>query len=144
MPVTQATSRCAEPAAVGPEGGREGKGNGVVRTGATGPRPTDNPLDIGAAGFYRRWRTAIDEKELATAVASLTATTQDQWIPVWKEHGPVTGKEARIFRGAGHGAPEHAQEWVPAAFSWLTRTLSAAVNKPPSGSHPSQEKEPLA
>lgn len=43
-------------------------------------------------------------------------------------HGPVTGKEARVFAGAGHCAPEHAGEWIPAAFRWLAHKLSTTTD----------------
>jgi esterase FrsA len=52
-------------------------------------RVTEDPFDIGPAGFYRRWRASLDERELRSAVAQLTATTQDQWIPVWKALGDL-------------------------------------------------------
>ncbi len=61
------------------------------------------------------------------------------------EYGPVSGKEARVFRGAGHCAPEYAQEWVPAAFAWLSHKLSTAGNRtrPVSHLHHTQQKEEL-
>jgi pimeloyl-ACP methyl ester carboxylesterase len=41
------------------------------------------------------------------------------------EHGPVTGKEARIYPDAGHCAFEHFDDWAPAAFRWLAEKLVA-------------------
>jgi dienelactone hydrolase len=40
------------------------------------------------------------------------------------EHGPVTGREARVYPDAGHCAFKHYQEWAPASFVWLRQRLS--------------------
>ncbi len=40
------------------------------------------------------------------------------------EHGPVTGKEARIYADAGHCAFKYFDEWAPATFRWLAEKLS--------------------
>jgi acetyl esterase/lipase len=40
------------------------------------------------------------------------------------EHGPVTGREARIFPDGGHGAAKYQKIWRPAAFAWLADKLS--------------------
>ena len=39
------------------------------------------------------------------------------------EHGPVAGKEVRIYPEAGHCAFEHSREWAPASFAWLAEKL---------------------
>jgi len=39
------------------------------------------------------------------------------------EHGPVTGREARVYPNAGHCAFEHYKEWAPASFIWLSEKL---------------------
>jgi len=41
------------------------------------------------------------------------------------EHGPVTGKEARIYPDAGHCAFKYFDDWAPAVFDWLQAKLSA-------------------
>lgn len=41
------------------------------------------------------------------------------------EHGPVTGREARIYPDDGHCAFKHYREWAPASFSWLREKLTA-------------------
>lgn len=41
------------------------------------------------------------------------------------EHGPVTGKEARVYADAGHCAFRHQSEWGPASFSWLAEKLGS-------------------
>ncbi|MFV2001233.1 MAG: alpha/beta fold hydrolase [Acidimicrobiia bacterium] len=40
------------------------------------------------------------------------------------EHGPVTGKEARIYSDAGHCAFKYFDDWAPATFRWLATKLS--------------------
>lgn len=40
------------------------------------------------------------------------------------EHGPVTGKEARVYSDAGHCAFKYFSEWAPASFRWLAEKLS--------------------
>lgn len=41
------------------------------------------------------------------------------------EHGPVTGREARVYPDDGHCAFKHYREWAPASFSWLREKLTA-------------------
>jgi len=41
------------------------------------------------------------------------------------EHGPVTGREARIYPDDGHCAFKHYREWAPASFAWLAEKLAA-------------------
>ncbi len=41
------------------------------------------------------------------------------------EHGPVTGKEARVYADAGHCAFKYFDEWAPATFRWLREKLTA-------------------
>ncbi len=41
------------------------------------------------------------------------------------EHGPVTGREARVYPNAGHCAFEHYADWAPASFRWLAEKLAA-------------------
>ena len=41
------------------------------------------------------------------------------------EHGPVTGREARIYPDDGHCAFKHFAEWAPESFRWLRGKLNA-------------------
>ena len=41
------------------------------------------------------------------------------------EHGPVTGKEARVYADGGHCAFKYFDEWAPASFAWLAEKLGA-------------------
>ncbi len=54
---------------------------------------------------------------------------QDHLAPIGNvyymlEHGPVTGKEARIYPDDGHCAFKHFAEWAPASFRWLREKLT--------------------
>ena len=40
------------------------------------------------------------------------------------EHGPVTGREARVYPDAGHCAFKYYREWAPASFEWIRSKLS--------------------
>jgi dipeptidyl aminopeptidase/acylaminoacyl peptidase len=40
------------------------------------------------------------------------------------EHGPVTGKEARVYADAGHCAFKYFDDWAPATFRWLGEKLA--------------------
>ena len=50
--------------------------------------PSEDPFVVEHGGFYRRWLSMIDDlDELKSLVASLEATTQDKWVPVWRGAG---------------------------------------------------------
>jgi esterase/lipase len=40
------------------------------------------------------------------------------------EHGPVTGREARVYPDAGHCAFKYFSDWAPASFRWLQEKLT--------------------
>jgi pimeloyl-ACP methyl ester carboxylesterase len=40
------------------------------------------------------------------------------------EHGPVAGKEARVYADAGHCAFKYFDDWAPATFRWLAEKLT--------------------
>ena len=53
---------------------------------------------------------------------------QDHLAPIGNiyfmlEHGPVTGREARIYPDAGHCAFKYQPEWGPASFAWIREKL---------------------
>ncbi|UCG40615.1 MAG: alpha/beta hydrolase [Acidimicrobiia bacterium] len=51
-------------------------------------QPSENPFAVEHGGFYRRWFSMIDDiGELQDTVAKLTGTTEDVWVPVWRERG---------------------------------------------------------
>lgn len=50
--------------------------------------PNEDPFVVVHGGFYRRWFSMIDDiGELEETVAKLEATTEDKWVPVWREVG---------------------------------------------------------
>lgn len=50
--------------------------------------PSEDPFVVEHGGFYRRWLSMLDDlDELHALVASLEATTQDKWVPVWRAAG---------------------------------------------------------
>jgi esterase FrsA len=53
---------------------------------------------------------------------------QDHLAPIGNiyfmlEHGPVTGREARVYPDAGHCAFKYYREWAPASFAWIRNKL---------------------
>ena len=53
---------------------------------------------------------------------------QDHLAPIGNiyfmlEHGPATGREARVYADAGHCAFKYYQEWAPASFAWISDKL---------------------
>ena len=50
--------------------------------------PGEDPFIVARGGFYRRWLQMIsDIEEFEVIVATLTGTTQDKWVPVWRNAG---------------------------------------------------------
>src|SRR6056297_1382498 len=50
--------------------------------------PSEDPFVVQHGGFYRRWLSMVDDiDELKETVAKLDGTTQDKWVPVWREAG---------------------------------------------------------
>jgi dienelactone hydrolase len=50
--------------------------------------PTEDPFVVAHGGFYRRWLAMIDDiSELEATVSKLEGTTEDLWVPVWREVG---------------------------------------------------------
>jgi pimeloyl-ACP methyl ester carboxylesterase len=51
-------------------------------------RPGEDPFIVVRGGFYRRWLTMLgDLEELILIVNQLEGTTEDKWVPVWREAG---------------------------------------------------------
>ena len=51
-------------------------------------RPGEDPFVVARGGFYRRWLSMIDDlDELKCIVSRLEATTEDNWVPIWREAG---------------------------------------------------------
>ena len=64
--------------------------------------PSENPFVVEHGGFYRRWLSMVDDMEVLKAtVAKLEGTTQDLWVPVWKEVGDAYEAEGDELEAAG-------------------------------------------
>ncbi|MBL7501996.1 alpha/beta hydrolase [Frankia sp. CNm7] len=103
-------------------------------------RPPMSEEDV-RAEFHHWALSEIGVLDRITQPVLMINGDQDYLSPVGHiysvlEHGPVTGKEARVYAGAGHCAAEHAGEWVPEAFAWLARKLSVTTTTPAAGSLP--------
>lgn len=52
--------------------------------------PSEDPFTVQHGGFYRRWFSMIDDiEELKATVAKLEGTTQDLWVPIWRDQGQL-------------------------------------------------------
>jgi pimeloyl-ACP methyl ester carboxylesterase len=82
----------------------------TTETTTLGVAPGEDPFVIEQGGFYRRWMSMIgDMAVLERAVASLTATTEDAWVPVWREVGKRYEDEGDAAEAAGdHAAAREA------------------------------------
>jgi pimeloyl-ACP methyl ester carboxylesterase len=50
--------------------------------------PNEDPFVVQHGGFYRRWLAMLDDiDELKAIVARVEATTEDKWVPLWREAG---------------------------------------------------------
>lgn len=64
--------------------------------------PSENPFAVEHGGFYRRWLSMIDDLELLkNTVASLKGTTDNLWVPVWREIGKRFEDEADALSEKG-------------------------------------------
>mgnify|MGYP006264810911 FL=1 len=50
--------------------------------------PDENPTRIDHAGFYRRWLSMIEDmKYLQSYVDRVSGTSEEEWVPLWREAG---------------------------------------------------------
>ena len=67
--------------------------------------PSEDPFAVEHGGFYRRWLHMIEDvEELKSAVASLKGTTDDLWVPVWREIGERREREAERLAARGEAS----------------------------------------
>ena len=67
--------------------------------------PSEDPFVVQHGGFYRRWLSMIDDiEELKSTVSVLQGTTQDLWVPVWREVGAHHEAEGDRLDSAGDRA----------------------------------------
>ncbi|MYZ48359.1 alpha/beta hydrolase family protein [Propylenella binzhouense] len=82
------------------------------------------------AALFRKW--ALSELGILDRITQpilMINGKHDHLAPIGNiyfmlEHGPVTGREARVYADAGHCAFKYYREWAPASFRWLKEKLS--------------------
>lgn len=72
--------------------------------------PGEDPFVVARGGFYRRWLSMIDDvRALERIVAQLEGTTEDKWVPVWREAGAAAEAEGDgLERNGDHSAARKA------------------------------------
>ncbi|MEE9274627.1 MAG: prolyl oligopeptidase family serine peptidase [bacterium] len=72
--------------------------------------PSEDPFVVEHGGFYRRWFYMVEDiQTLKDTAASLTGTTDDLWVPPWREAGRRYEAEAERLAAAGDGAAARAK-----------------------------------
>ena len=65
--------------------------------------PIEDPFKVEHGGFYRRWLSMIDDIDyLKKVVSSITSTTEDIWVLIWKNHGKIFEEEGDAFAQKGN------------------------------------------
>ncbi len=65
--------------------------------------PIEDPFKVEHGGFYRRWLSMINDIDyLKKVVSSITSTTEDIWVPIWKNHGKIFEEEGDAFAQKGN------------------------------------------
>ena len=63
----------------------------------------EDPFVLAKGGFYRRWMSMVsDLDELRAIISRLEATTEDKWVPVWKEAGQAHEDAGDALEAAGN------------------------------------------
>jgi esterase FrsA len=79
---------------------------------------------------YRKWSLSeLGILDKITQPILMINGKRDHLAPIGNiyfmlEHGPVTGREARVYPDDGHCAFKHYREWAPASFTWLAEKLN--------------------
>ncbi|MFC1491592.1 prolyl oligopeptidase family serine peptidase [Nitrospinota bacterium] len=94
--------------------------------GAPGDGPSFPPTSVEKEeALFKRW--ALSELGIVDKIVCpvlMINGKQDHLAPIGNiyymlEHGPVTGKEARIYPDDGHCAFKYFDEWAPESFRWI-------------------------
>lgn len=98
--------------------------------------PSEDPFVVEHGGFYRRWLSMIDDvDELRSVVSGLEGTTEDAWVPAWREIASRYETEGDRLEGAGdHEAARrsHLQAktyYAIARFPGAITPMKASVSK---------------
>ena len=98
--------------------------------GTPGDGPSFPPTTVEQEeALFKRW--SLSELDLVDKIVCpvlMINGKQDHLAPIGNiyymlEHGPVTGKEARVYPDDGHCAFKHFAEWAPESFRWLRERL---------------------
>lgn len=99
--------------------------------GGPGDPPTFPPSSLEEEEeAFKRWAlTELGIVDRITCPVLMINGKRDHLAPIGNiyfmlEHGPVTGKEARVYPEDGHCAFKHVNEWGPASFRWLAEKLA--------------------
>ena len=95
---------------------------------ATAPRFPPTTVEQEEALFERWSLSELGLVEKIVCPVLMINGKQDHLAPIGNiyymlEHGPVTGKEARVYPDDGHCAFRHFKEWAPESFRWLRERL---------------------
>lgn len=105
--------------------------------GAPGDGPSFPPSSVEAEEeHFRQW--ALSELGLVDRIVCpilMINGKRDHLAPIGNiyymlEHGPTTGREARVYPDDGHCAFKHLPEWGPASFRWLAFRLDTVARYP--------------
>ena len=98
--------------------------------GAPGDGPSFPPTTVEKEqALFERWSLSeLDLVEKIVCPVLMINGKQDHLAPIGNiyymlEHGPVTGKEARVYPDDGHCAFKYFAEWAPESFRWLREKL---------------------
>jgi esterase FrsA len=84
--------------------------------------PSEDPFVIEHGGFYRRWLSMLDDlDELRALVARLEGTTEDTWVPLWREAGKRHEDEGDRLETAGDFAGARKQHLIAKTYYAIGR-----------------------
>ncbi|MBT3352414.1 MAG: alpha/beta hydrolase [Nitrospinaceae bacterium] len=84
--------------------------------------PSEDPFVVEHGGFYRRWFSMIDDIQLLKdTVASLKGTTDNLWVPVWRDIGRKFETEAEALAAKGDGSAARAKFLQAKSYYSLAR-----------------------
>ena len=98
--------------------------------GAPGDGPSFPPTTVEKEqALFERWSLSeLDLVEKIVCPVLMINGKQDHLAPIGNiyymlDHGPVTGKEARVYPDDGHCAFKYFEQWAPESFRWLREKL---------------------
>ncbi len=84
--------------------------------------PSEDPFVVEHGGFYRRWFYMIEDLQLLKdTVATLKGTTDDLWVPVWRDLGKRFEDEGESLAAKGDGQAAKAKFLQAKTFYSLAR-----------------------